>query len=150
MRLSTTATLTLPLLAAGALLLSGAAQTPADDAEDIRGVITAAYIEGLHKNGSRDAIRAGFHPSFVMRVLRDDGITDVTIEQWIARLPAEGTPPGREVTYRIPDVSVSGQAAVARVEVMFDGRHVYTDYMSLYKFSDGWRIVAKIYNSEAG
>jgi ketosteroid isomerase-like protein len=148
MRLFTTATLTLPFIAAGALLLNGAAQTPADDAAAIRGVITAAYIEGIHKNGSRDAIRAGFHPEFVMKVLRDDGVADVTIEQWIARLPAEGTPPGREVTHRIPDVSVSGQAAVARVEVMFDGRHVYTDYMSLYRFAEGWRIVAKIYNTE--
>ena len=148
MKLFSAVTLTLPLLAAGALLWSGAGQKPADDAESIRGVIEAAYIDGIHKNGSRDAIRAGFHPDFVMKVLRDDAVSDVTIEQWIGRLAPEGTPPGREVTYRIPDVSVSGQAAVARVEVMFDGRHVYTDYMSLYRFSDGWRIVAKIYNTE--
>jgi hypothetical protein len=149
MKLFSTAMLALPFVAAGALLVSGAAQSPADDADDIRGVIESAYIEGIHKNGSREAIRAGFHPDFVMKVLSDDAVADVTIEQWIGRLAPEGTAPGREVTYRIPDVSVSGQAAVARVEVMFDGRHVYTDYMSLYRFSEGWRIVAKIYNTES-
>lgn len=133
-------------------LTAFAAPTPPDagnpDAEAIRQVITSAYVEGLHMNGSRDAIRAGFHPDFVMKVLTEDGITDVTIEEWIARLPAEGTPPSRVVDHEIPDVSVSGVAATARVEILFDGRHVFTDYMSLYKFGDDWRIVAKIFNRE--
>lgn len=118
------------------------------DAEAIRQVITSAYVEGLHMNGSRDAIRAGFHPDFVMKVLTEEGMTDVTIEEWIARLPAEGTPPPRVVDHEIPDVSVSGVAATARVEILFDGRLVFTDYMSLYKFGDDWRIVAKIFNRE--
>lgn len=118
------------------------------DAEAIRRVITSAYVEGLHMNGSRDAIRAGFHPDFVMKVLTDEGITDVTIEEWIARFPAEGTSPPRTVDHEIPDVSVSGVAATARVEILFDGRLVFTDYMSLYKFGDDWRIVAKIFNRE--
>lgn len=118
------------------------------DAEAIRRVITSAYVEGLHMNGSRDAIRAGFHPDFVMKVLTDEGITDVTIEEWIARLPAEGTSPSHTVDHEIPDVSVSGVAATARVEILFDGRLVFTDYMSLYKFGDDWRIVAKIFNRE--
>ena len=118
------------------------------DAEAIRRVITTAYVEGLHMNGSRQAIRAGFHPDFVMKVLTDEGLTDVTIEEWIARLPEEGTPPPRTVGHAIPDVSVSGVAATARVEISFDDRLVFTDYMSLYKFGDEWRIVAKIFNRE--
>lgn len=144
----------LPLLAIAFIASITAFDVPAvadagnPDAEAIRRVITSAYVEGLHMNGSRDAIRAGFHPAFVMKVLTDDGITDVTIEEWIARLPAEGTPPPHTVDHAIPDVSVSGVAATAKVEVLFDGRHVFTDYMSLYKFGDDWRIVAKIFNRE--
>lgn len=118
------------------------------EAEEIRNVVTSAYIDGLHRNGSRDSIRAGFHPSFLMQVFGGDSISSVSIEQWIARLPDPGTPPDHTVAHRIPDVSVSGRAAVARVEVMFDDRHVFTDYMSLYEFEDGWRIVAKIFNAE--
>lgn len=151
-----------PAAAAGALLVLATAvlasssafsstATPVagnPDAEAIRQVITSAYVEGLHMNGSRDAIRAGFHPDFVMKVLTEDGLTDVTIEEWIARLPAEGTPPSHTVDHEIPDVSVSGVAATARVEILFDDRHVFTDYMSLYKFGDDWRIVAKIFNRE--
>lgn len=144
------------ILFLGAAVLTVAAVTawlsPIDantaDTEEIRHVVTSAYIDGLHGNGSRDSIRAGFHPSFVMQVLADDSISSVSIEQWIGRLPPPGTPPGHTVSHRIPDVSISGRAAVARVEVMFDDRHVFTDYMSLYEFEDGWRIVAKIFHSE--
>jgi hypothetical protein len=142
------------LLATSFLVSSTAFSSPASadpenpDAEAIRQVITSAYVEGLHMNGSREAIRAGFHPDFVMKVMADDGITDVTIEEWIARLPEEGTAPGHAVGHEIPDVSVSGIAATARVEILFDDRHVFTDYMSLYKFGDDWRIVAKIFNRE--
>ncbi|MFW6084228.1 MAG: nuclear transport factor 2 family protein [Gemmatimonadota bacterium] len=125
-----------------------APEAPNPDAEAIREVITSAYIEGLHRNGSREDIRAGFHPDFVMKVLSDDGIVDVTIEDWIARLPEEGTSPDHTVSHRIPTVDVSGVAATARVEVLFDGEHVFTDYMSLYRFSDGWKIVGKIFNRE--
>ncbi|MFW6088611.1 MAG: nuclear transport factor 2 family protein [Gemmatimonadota bacterium] len=144
----------LPVLAIALLTSLTAFDAPADsdpgnpDAEAIREVITSAYVEGLHMNGSRDAIRAGFHPDFVMKVLTDEGVTDVTIEEWIARLPAEGTSPPRTVGHEIPDVSVSGVAATARVEILFDGRLVFTDYMSLYRFGDEWRIVAKIFNRE--
>lgn len=144
----------LPFLAAAVVASLTAFAAPATpgadnpDAEAIRQVITSAYVEGLHMNGSRDAIRAGFHPDFVMKVLTEEGISDVTIEEWIARLPEEGTPPPRTVDHEIPDVSVSGVAATARVEILFDGRLVFTDYMSLYKIGDDWRIVAKIFNRE--
>jgi hypothetical protein len=136
----------------GAVLMVMALAAPtitraqSSDEDQIRQVITSAYIDGLHMNGSRDDIRAGFHPDFVMKVLGDNGVTDVTIEEWIARLPAEGNAPGYEVTARFPQVIVTGTAAVAQVEVMYDGDQVFTDYMSLYRFPEGWRIVAKIFD----
>ena len=46
----------------------------------------------------------------------------------------------------IPMVDVTGDAAVARVELYKDGKHIYSDYMSLYRFDDGWKIVGKIYH----
>jgi hypothetical protein len=138
-------------LIAGAVLLAqpaGAQSTGSTDAGAIRRVVTSAYIDGLHRNGSRADIRAGFHPDFVMKVFQGDSVVDVTIEQWIGRLPPEGEKPEHTVTHRIPQVDIAGRAAIARVEVLFDDRHVFTDYMSLYRFEGGWRIVAKIFNRE--
>jgi len=34
---------------------------------------------------------------------------------------------------------------VARVELFKEGKHLFTDYMSLYRFQEGWKIVAKKY-----
>ena len=124
------------------------AQNGHHDAEEIRSVIMSAYIHGLQSNGSRNDIRAGFHPEFVMKVLGEGAVTNVTIEDWIGRLPPEGQAPDRTITADIPTVDVAGDAAVARVLVHYDGEHVFTDYMSLYRFPEGWRIVAKIFNRE--
>jgi hypothetical protein len=115
------------------------------DAAAIRTVITESYIDGIHKNGDRAVIRRGFHPSFVMKVLSNGRVSDVTIEQWIAGLPAPGAPSQRQIAARFPDIALSGNTAVATVEVDIDGRHTYTDYISLYKFTEGWRMVGKVF-----
>ena len=118
-----------------------------DDTDAIREVIRSAYIEGIHLNGSREDIRAGFHPEFVMSVYSDGGVRPVSIEDWIARLPETGARPDYEVTFDVPTVTLVDDTAVAVVNVFFDGRHVYTDLMGLYRFEEGWRIVNKIFQS---
>ena len=40
-------------------------------------------------------------------------------------------------------MNVTGNTASARVEVYRDGKHTFTDYLLLYKFTDGWKIVSK-------
>ena len=117
------------------------------DAEAIREVIQSAYVSGLHMNGSREDIRAGFHPDFVMTVLRNGETGKVAIEDWIGGLPPEGTAVDRVVTAEIPMVDRNGDTAVARIEVTIDGKHTYTDYMGLYRFPEGWRIVNKIFQA---
>jgi hypothetical protein len=46
-------------------------------------------------------------------------------------------------------VDITNNEAVARVEVHRDGKHIFTDYLSLYKFADGWKIVGKIFQSRS-
>lgn len=136
--------LTLALMLAAAPV---AAQSSADaDAEAVRAVVTRGYVEGMHKNMGRDRIREGFHPSFVMQVLTDDGVTSTTIDEWVSRLPPEGQAPSAEITHEIPTVSLAGDAAVAQVELYRDGVHVFTDFINLYRFPEGWRMVAKTFH----
>ena len=136
------------LLVFAALGSAHEAAAQSADVEAIKDVIQSAYIDGLQSNGSRDDIRAGFHPSFVMKVYREGEIPNVAIEDWIGRLPPEGQGPDHTVTAEFPEVHVAGMAAVAAVRVMHDGDLVFTDFMSLYRFPEGWRIVAKIFNNE--
>ena len=44
-------------------------------------------------------------------------------------------------------MEIAGAAASARVEVFRDGKHTFTDYLLLYKFADGWKIVSKTFHT---
>jgi hypothetical protein len=132
------------------------AQTPAqapvsesDDVAAVKSVIEEAYVKGIHIDQNVEAIRKGFHPAFTMYAYKDGQVTTTSIDQWITSIE-EGkkkNPNRPKVDTKVDFVSVqvSGNAATARLEMYKDGKHVFTDFMSLYKFDDGWKIVAKIY-----
>jgi hypothetical protein len=132
------------------VLLAGEAEIEKDRTE-IRNVIESAYIKGVHTDWDAEAARNGFHPEFEMLIYEDGGIRKFPIGDWVKSIERnkknhpEG--PQYEITHEIPMVDVTGNAAVVRIEVYRDGKHIYTDYMSLYKFEEGWKIVSKIYYS---
>jgi len=47
---------------------------------------------------------------------------------------------------KIVSIDVTGVCASAKIEASKNGKLIYTDYLSLLKFDDGWKIVAKVYN----
>jgi ketosteroid isomerase-like protein len=121
---------------------------PAAAADDPVSVVREAYVDGVHRNADAAAFRAGFHESFVMYVNSPDGVTTVTREEWAARLEKAASDPDRTTPKIEADVEVvasSGDAAVVKVELERDGTHVFTDFLSLYRTADGWKIVAKIF-----
>lgn len=133
------------------LMINLANAQDGDDKAAIQQVIESAYVKGIHIDGDPEAIRQGFHPEFTMFINRDNKITKVKIEDWIQRI-IEGkkknpNPAPKNVTSKFSLVDYTGNAAVARIELYKDGKHNFTDYMALYKFSDGWKIVAKIFQS---
>lgn len=116
------------------------------DEEEIRAVITSAYLEGVHLNRDTEAIRAGFHPEFVMTILDDGGVINATLDQWVERIAAS-SPQEHEIEWEFENVDVTGSAAFVKLAVFEDGTQIYTDYMGLYKFDSGWKIVNKIFYS---
>ena len=128
-----------------------AADHHASDADAVREVVKRAYVEGIHIESDPEKIRSGFHADFVMFVNGDEGVRKVTRDQWIARIEernrAAPDRPRPEVGHEFTLVDVAGDAAVARVEIHREGRHVYSDYLSLYRFDEGWRIIAKTFYS---
>ncbi len=145
------------IIVALALALSGtvlhALTTISNEAEveAVKAVIETAYIQGIHNERNVEKIRGGFHPDFNMLVLRDNSLSAVPIEQWISGIERslERNPDPREVPLHAEyaTVNVSGNAAIAQIEVFEGERQLYSDFMSLYKFADGWKIVNKIYYS---
>jgi hypothetical protein len=120
-----------------------------EDRNQIMGVIEKAYIEGML--GAQDEAIAGrgFHQDFAMLVKQDGGLVRVPVPEWLARIETLKADNPKlwqgqtECTFELIDVT--GGAAAAKLRVTKGGAPFSTDYMLLYKFGDGWRIVSKIF-----
>ena len=114
----------------------------------IKQVIETAYIQGIHGDQDEETVRSGFHQDFAMLVLRGDDVDKVDVAEWLRRvetMKAENPELwDAETTHRFELVDVAGYAAVAKLDVYKGTTHFSTDYMLLYRFGDGWRIVSKI------
>jgi hypothetical protein len=137
----------LPLLLAGTIAL---AQAPDDDAA-IKEVVDRAYVQGVHIDADPEKMRSGMHESFVMFVRNGDAVTGLTRDAWIARIEAskaKAKPDAArpETKADIEVVDRAGDAAVVRVKLYRDGKQIFTDYISVYRFDSGWKLVGKIFH----
>lgn len=130
--------------------LSLQAGSPESDVHAIKAVIQSAYIEGIHNNGDLSATEAGFHPAFEMLIMRDNKLEKLPIATWIESMKqrrAKEEPVDRpEVTGKYLNVDVTGDAAVVKLELHREGILLFTDYLCLYRFEDGWKIVSKLFH----
>ena len=146
------ATALLVSLSAGPL---GAAEaSPAAERAVIEKVVTEAYVDGVHNFRDPAAMRRGFHPSFEMLSLRDGKLARLTLDNWIEGMearnlkepPPKSSPDApRETTAKFVAVEVAGTAATCKVEIWRGGKQLFTDFLALYQFADGWKIVSKTF-----
>lgn len=120
------------------------------DEDAVKQVVTSAYVEGIQNNGKTEDIRKGFHPTFNMLRLTDNDIKPLPIEEWIAAIEkrkAEAKPTDKVVRTeaKFLYVDITGNAATVKLELSREGKKIFTDYLVLYKFTEGWRIVSKTY-----
>jgi hypothetical protein len=135
------------LVVLGLCLLIHQASAQSDE-EAVKAVVTSAYIEGIHNRGSVDDIRRGIHPSFNMLRLVDNEIKPFPIEEWITALEKakkESTTPQVRTEGKFVDVDITGNAAVVKLELYRESKKIFTDYIVLYKFNEGWRMVSKTF-----
>ena len=52
-------------------------------------------------------------------------------------------------TCKFLNVDITGSAASVKLELYQNGSRIFTDYLSLYKFPDGWKIMSKTYYRHA-
>ncbi len=120
-----------------------------DDKQAVTKVVEEAYIQGVHANPSGEAMRKGFHQDFIMFVFDAGKINKVTRDEWISRIETakakNSNSPKPEIKAEFPLVEITGNAAVVKVELHRDGKHIFSDYLSLYRFDDGWKIIGKIF-----
>jgi hypothetical protein len=134
--------------------LGATPESPAAERAAIEKIVTDAYVDGVHNFRDPAAMRRGFHPSFEMLSLRDGKLARLTLDNWIAGMEARNLkepPPKsapdapRETTAKFVAVEIAGTAATCEVEIWRGGKLVFTDFLALYQFADGWKIVSKTF-----
>jgi hypothetical protein len=127
--------------------ISVAQGTQENEKEAIRNVIVTSYVDGIFNEGNVNKIKLGWYPACdinIYNVLKDT-CTKSKAYRFITMFEKNpvGLAPG--TTCKIPLVHVTGYAAIAIVEIYNKEKQIYTDYMNLYKFVDGWKIVTKTF-----
>lgn len=130
----------------------GFAQTNDAEIAAIKAVIQSAYVEGIQNEGDIEKIDAGIHPDFNLLGIAEDGkIWKLPIAEWkekvIERRQNGQLPRDNDnlISVKYLSVDVTGTAAVAKFEFYVGKELKYIDYISLYKFEDGWKLVSKIF-----
>lgn len=104
------------------------------------------YLRG-HATGDPENFKKAFHPEAKLFWIRDGQFAQRTSAEYIAG--ASGKPPADEAQRqrRIESIDISGNAAVAKIVLDYPAVR-FTDYMSLLKVGDEWKIVNKTFHAE--
>ena len=128
------------------------AQNEEKEIEAIKKVIQTAYVEGLQNEGDVEKIDSGIHPDFnLLGIDKGNDMWVYSITAWkenTVKKVKEGKLPKKDeekVTIKFLNVDVTGTAAMAKIEFYVGKKLTYVDYISLYKFEDGWKMVNKIF-----
>ena len=118
--------------------------------EQVKAVVNAAYVQGIHNGGPIADIRKGFHPSFTMLRLMENEVKPLSIEEWVTNIEknrAQNTNNANPVKTegKYIQVTVAGTAANVVLELYRGDKKIFTDNLLLYKFNEGWRIVSKTF-----
>jgi len=132
------------------LILS--AQNVEQEKKSIKEVIQTAYVEGLQNEGDAKKIESGFHEHFhLIGISGGDEMWHLNITDWKTKqvkkretgeLPLSGK---NKITVDFKSIDVTGTAAMVKLEYFVGNKLTYVDYISLYKFESGWKMVNKIF-----
>jgi hypothetical protein len=117
----------------------------------VKSVIRNAYFNGAFNEQDTGSMRKGFHPGFEIFSAEGNRLKRYPIDQWIESIEEKKKAPGYDpervkLDCRIINLDITGGAAAAKVRIARGDKLLFTDYLSLLKFDDGWKIVAKVYH----
>jgi hypothetical protein len=122
-----------------------------DSQAAVEKVIKSTYFNGAFNDLDTIAMEKGFHPDFAIFSAKGNELGKYPIATWIKGIEKKKKDPNFDqkkalMDCKIVKLDVTGGCASAKVELRKNGKLIYTDYLSLLKFDDGWKIVAKVYH----
>lgn len=116
----------------------------------IEDLILTSYVHGAFNELNPNAMLNGFHSDFAIFSADGENLSRYEIEEWAKGVEKRKTDPKFDASknkwdHNFAAIDITGEAAMVKIELSKDGKHIYTDYLSLLKFDSGWKIVAKVY-----
>lgn len=118
--------------------------------QDLAGVEKTVwtYLDGLYE-GDAKKLAAAFHEVSHLYAMGPDGVSDLPRADWLKMVSERPSPKSRalERSDRIVSVDFAGpETAFVKLECAIPPRY-FTDYLTLLKFKDGWRVVSKTFRT---
>lgn len=99
------------------------------------------YLDG-GTNNDFETLKKAFHENATMKYITDEGYREVNALEFFSGMDASKPKQNRQT--RIADITISGHAANARLEIEYP-TFTFIDYMNLLKIDGEWKIVNKIF-----
>jgi Putative lumazine-binding len=129
-----------------------AAKVNPNDDKAIRNLFENTYFNGAFNRLDTAAMATGFHSDFaIFTVGSKDIMGKLPIKTWIANIERRKAAPGfkpesSKFDCQVKSLDITGNSAVAKIELNREKQSPIIDYMLLSKFASGWKIVGKVYN----
>ena len=107
------------------------------------------YLDGLYE-GDTSKLGAAFHEVSHLYSAGENGVSDLPRAAWFDMVQSRPSPKskGLQRTDRIVSIDFAGpETALVKVECSIHPRY-FTDYLTLLKLKDGWRIVSKTFRAD--
>jgi hypothetical protein len=121
-------------------------------ANEIKAVeqVVWTYLDGLYE-GDTKKLGSVFHAVSHLYSVNDKGaVQDLPRTQWLEMVQGRPAPKAKGLsrTDRVVSIDMSGpETAFVKVECSIHPRY-FTDYLTLLKLKDGWKIVSKTFRAD--
>lgn len=116
-----------------------------NDAITIKNLVVKSYLKPLYQEDDLSNIEEGFHEKFHMYVLYKGEFYIRNRTEWINTIKGvrERNLPEKVSTWEFNQIDVAGQTAIVKLTVYEEGKLKYIDYLTLYNFAGGWKVITK-------
>jgi hypothetical protein len=107
------------------------------------------YLDGLYEGDTAKLAKA-FHEGSHLYSMHEGGVADLPREKWFEFVKGRPSAKSKGLTRtdRIVSIDLSGpETAFVKLECSIHPRY-FTDYLTLLKLKDGWRVVSKTFRTD--
>lgn len=119
--------------------------------QEVKNLIEESYIKGALNEMNTPAMRIGYHKDFAIFFEENGELKKLPLEIWIQLIEGykkSGENDGlRNFKVEFLSIEVTETAAFVKLNLTRKGELIFTDYITLLKFGNTWKIVTKIYHA---